>query len=221
MPPEPRRLLLGKHRMNRTRKIVVLADSGFAKSVIGAAQLADFVVEAVYVDDASRWGQSVLGVPLVGPLDRAVDASLPAVVAIIDNAMREAVVARLALEWVTIIHPRAYVPPSALVGEGSILFAGAVVQPGVRIGAHVIVSPNSTVAHDCIIEDFVYLAPGVDLAGTVHVCRGVCLDAGAVVGPNRTIGAGTRVGPRGVVIRDLPAGVSAEGAPARVVRGLR
>ena len=206
--------------MTPPQKIVVLADCGFAKSVVGAAQVAGYVVEAVYDDDASRWGQTMLGVPIVGPHDRALDVMLPAIAAIIDPAAREAVVSRLALEWATIVHPRAYVPPAVTLGEGTILFAGVVVQPGVRIGAHAIVGPNATVAHDCVIEDFVYLAPGVDLAGTVHVCRGAFLDAGAVVGPNRVIGAGTRVGPRGVVIRDLPAGVWADGAPARVVRGL-
>jgi sugar O-acyltransferase (sialic acid O-acetyltransferase NeuD family) len=206
--------------MTAPRKIVVLADSGFGKCAIAAAQLAGYLVEAAYDDDASRWGGTMLGVPIVGPLERAVEARLPAVVAIIDPAAREAVVSRLPLQWATIVHPRSFVPRFVALDVGTILFAGVVVQPGVRIGAHVIVSPNVTVAHDCVIDDFVYLAPGVDLAGTVHVCQGAFLDAGAIVGPNRTIGAGTRVGPRGVVIRDLPAGVSASGAPARVVSDL-
>jgi sugar O-acyltransferase (sialic acid O-acetyltransferase NeuD family) len=202
------------------RRIVVLADGGFAKSVIGAAQVAGYVVEAVYDDDASRWGLSLLGVPIVGPLEQAPARGLPGVVSIIDTAVREAAVSRLPLEWATIVHPRAYLHPSVTVGAGTIIFAGALGQPGVRLGAHVIIGPNATVAHDCTVEDFAYLAPGVDLAGTVHVGRGAWLEAGAVVGPNRTIGAGTRIGPRAVVIRDLPEHVAAEGAPARVIRAV-
>ncbi len=178
------------------RKIVVLADGGFAKSVIGAAQVAGYVVEAVYDDDASRWGLSLLGVPIIGPLEQAADRGLPGVVAIIDPAAREAAVSRLALEWAD---PRSPASLPAAVrdgGRGNDHLCRALGQPGVRLRAHVMIGPNATVAHDCTVEDFVYLAPGVDLAGTVHVGRGAWLEAGAVVGPNRTIGAGTRIGPR-------------------------
>lgn len=46
------------------------------------------------------------------------------------------------------------------------------------------------------------------------------LGGGAIVCPGVTIGADTVVGAGSVVTRDLPSGVIAVGAPARVVRPL-
>jgi acetyltransferase-like isoleucine patch superfamily enzyme len=74
------------------------------------------------------------------------------------------------------------------------------------------------VHHDCVIDDFVNLNPGVTLAGNVHVGEGSFIGVGATVIENLVIGEGSIVGAGAVVIKDLPAHVTAVGVPARIVK---
>ena len=64
---------------------------------------------------------------------------------------------------------------------GSVIFAGAVVQPGTTLGRHAILNTGCSVDHDCLLGDHVHLCPGTHLAGTVRVGAGTMLGAGTSV----------------------------------------
>ena len=51
------------------------------------------------------------------------------------------------------IHARAYVEPSAKVGEGSTLYPGVYIGPRARVGRECILYPNVVVYDDCVIGD--------------------------------------------------------------------
>jgi maltose O-acetyltransferase len=59
-----------------------------------------------------------------------------------------------------------------------------------------------------------------EAAEPIEIGDNVWLGGGVIVGPGVTIGADTVVGAGSVVTHDLPSGVLAVGAPARVVRSL-
>lgn len=86
-----------------------------------------------------------------------------------------------------IIHPSATVALGTIILNGTIIMAGAVVQPGARIGRHCIINTSSTVDHDCVIEDYVHIAPGANLCGNVHVGEGSLIGVGVGIPPNTTI----------------------------------
>ena len=52
----------------------------------------------------------------------------------------------------TLVHPRAYVSPSAMVGEGSIVEPNATIQTSANIGVGCIVSAGAVVNHNAVIE---------------------------------------------------------------------
>lgn len=120
----------------------------------------------------------------------------------------------------TLVHPSAHVGPDVTLGVGTLLAPGVIVTTQARIGRHCILNARATVHHDCVLEDFVNLNPGVTLCGNVRVGEGASLGAGATVLEKVTVGRGAVVGAGAVVIRDLPDGVTAVGVPARVVKGL-
>lgn len=197
-----------------TYRVALIGAGGHAKVVLATAQAAGFEVTGLYDDDEARWGTEVLGVPVVGPASR-LPAGAPAVLAIGANAARKRLATELPLSWRTVVHPRATVHDSVRLGEGTVVFAGAVIQPDTTLGAHAIVNTGATVDHDGRLGDFVHLAPGVHLAGGVTVGEGAFLGVNAGVIPGRTIGDWTTVGAGGIVVRDLPPGVTAIGVPAR------
>jgi acetyltransferase-like isoleucine patch superfamily enzyme len=82
-------------------------------------------------------------------------------------------------------------------------------------GRHLHVNLNATVGHDCVIGDFVTLAPGVSISGHVTIGDGVEFGTGAVVLPGVTIGDGAMVGAGAVVTRDVEPGVTVIGMPAK------
>jgi len=200
--------------------VVVVGAGPHAKVIVALLASAGVKVEACYDDVQARIGTSLLGAPVRGPIASVLDARLPAILAVGDNAARERLADALGergLAFATAVHPTAFVHESVTIGPGSVIFAGAVVQPDARIGAHVIVNTSASVDHDCVLEDFVHLAPGVHLAGTVTVERGAFLGVGTVAIPGRRIGARAVCGAGAVVVRDVAAGAKAVGVPARAL----
>lgn len=154
---------------------------------------------------------------------RALDAGepLPAgadafALALGDNRLREACLRRLGGHALpALVHPSATVSPSALVGRGTVVFAGAVVNAAARIGDAAIVNTGAVVEHDCELGAAVHLSPRATLAGGVRVGDRAWVGAGATVIPRVEVGADAVVGAGAVVIRDVAAGQTVAGVPAR------
>lgn len=114
------------------------------------------------------------------------------------------------------------------IGDSVSINAHSVVDYSVTIGSHVRIHTGVYIAQYSIIEDEVFLAPGVKFANDPHpVCtkcmqgpvikRGARLGVGVVVGAGVVIGEGALVGSGSVVTRDVPAGMVVVGNPARVL----
>lgn len=107
------------------------------------------------------------------------------------------------IKWYTAIHPNATIGIDVKIGEGSVIMAGAVINPGTVIGKHCIINTCSSIDHDNIIEDYVHVSPGTHIAGTVRVGEGTWICAGVTVINNVTIGNNNIIGAGATVIKNI------------------
>jgi sugar O-acyltransferase (sialic acid O-acetyltransferase NeuD family) len=180
-------------------------------------------VVAFIDDDESLEGTQVLALRVItGGLHalRTIEHDA-AIVAIGDNTIRYRIGEELRRSGTLLAiarHPASVVAPSVDLGPGTVVCAGAVVNPMTRIGTSVIVNTHASVDHHNSIGDCVHLAPGVHLGGNVAVGDETLVGIGSTVLPGITIGAGSIIGAGSVVTRDITDGVLALGAPAKVRR---
>ena len=140
------------------------------------------------------------------------------IVAIGDNAIRKRVAEFTKHPFVNAIHSSAIISPRVKMGVGNMILHGVIIQAETEIGNHVIINTGAQVDHDCIVEDYVHIAPRVVLCGNVKVGSGTLIGAGATVIPGKTIGRWATIGAGSVVTKDIPDYAIAVGNPARVIK---
>jgi sugar O-acyltransferase (sialic acid O-acetyltransferase NeuD family) len=197
---------------------IVIAGAGGHGAVV-----ADILREAAigFVDDnAELHGTTILGLPVLGPVASLPDIEHDAiVVAIGDNRTRREVTERLAAageRLATAIHPFTSIAPSAAIGQGAMLSAGAIVLPRAVIGRGVIVNTKASVDHDSVVGDFAHISTGATLGANVRVGDESLVAIGASIVSGYRVGARTIVGAGAVVVRDVPDDVTVLGVPARI-----
>ena len=115
-----------------------------------------------------------------------------------------------------IVHPRAFIATSASIGAGTQILAMSAVCANVTLGRAVIINTSATVDHDCNLGNGVHIAPGAHLAGEVDVDDFAFIGMGALILPRLRIGRGAVIGAGAVVTKNVAAGETVLGVPARI-----
>lgn len=115
----------------------------------------------------------------------------------------------------TIIHPGATLGSAVTLGAGSVVCGGVQISTNVALGRHVHVNPNATIGHDATLNDFVSINPGAIISGDVSLGSFTLVGAGAVVLQGLSIGVQALVGAGACVTRNVDAGRTVKGVPAR------
>jgi sugar O-acyltransferase (sialic acid O-acetyltransferase NeuD family) len=176
--------------------------------------------------DPKLTGTRVCGLPVFGAihlLTRLINQHKigAAIIAIGDNRARSSyakAVAEARIPLINAIHKSAVVSPTATLGRNVVVAANAVICTEAKVGDFSIINTSASVDHECELGTAVHVCPGAHLAGRVRVEANAFIGLGANIIQCLKIGSGAIIGAGAVVLRDIPAGATAIGVPARIIK---
>lgn len=127
---------------------------------------------------------------------------------------------RFGLEFITLVHPSAYVSPLATLGKGVFVGANSVIGPGACLADHVFVNRGVTIGHNTHIGSFSRIQPGANIGGLSRIGAGVTVAIGATLVDRLVVGDGAFIGAGAVATADVDAWVLVVGAPAKFKKTL-
>ncbi len=198
------------------KALVIYGGGGHAKSLIELIQAEGQYHVAGILDDHLPVGSQILKVPVLGGGDflarlrtQGIGLCVNAVGGIGDITPRLKIYEKIKAAGVrvpTVIHPRAYIEPSASLAEGQQVFFNTYIGSDVHVGFGCILNTGSIVSHDCVLGDYVNISPGAILAGAVMVGERTLIGMGVTINLGVKIGSGARIGNSAVVKADVPDG---------------
>ncbi len=120
-------------------------------------------------------------------------------------------------QFITLVLPEAGVGDRCVVGDGCVICSRVVLTADVTVGDFVTMNVSSGAGHDSVIGNGCTLSGHVDLMGFTTLGEGVFLGSHAVVLPGVSIGDYAKIGAGSVVIRNVAAGTTVFGVPARKI----
>jgi sugar O-acyltransferase (sialic acid O-acetyltransferase NeuD family) len=120
------------------------------------------------------------------------------------------------LEWPALIHPSVHLDRgSCEVGQGAILCAGTIATVNVRIADFAMVNLACTLGHEATLGEACVLNPTVNVSGGVEIGPEVLVGTGAQILQYVKLGDSAVVGAGAVVTKDVEAGTTVVGVPAK------
>ena len=163
------------------KKLLILGAGGYGKTVADVARQLNCYSKIAFLDD----GKS--GTDILGKCEEFLtfcDENTEVYPAFGNNAARMQWLARLMEEEITIptlVHPRAYVSPTATLGVGTVVLPMAVVNTGVTVEDGCIINIGAMIDHDSIIGEGTHLSPGAIVKAENRIPAGIKLNSCEVV----------------------------------------
>ena len=106
----------------------------------------------------------------------------------------------------TVVSPKAYVSPHAILGAGTIVMHGAIINAGAVIGSNCILNSRTLVEHGAEIDDHCHIATAAIINGDAKIGAGTFIGSGAGVRESIEIGENCLIGMGQMVLADCPDG---------------
>jgi len=120
------------------------------------------------------------------------------------------------IAWPALIHPSVkWQERTMRVGEGVILCAGSIATVNIEFQPFCIIGVSCTIGHEAVIGRGCVLNPTVNISGGVELGSGVLVGTGAQILQYVRVGTGATIGAGAVVTKDVNAGTTVVGVPAR------
>lgn len=203
--------------------LLLVGAGGHARACIDVIEQEGRWTIAGLIGSPGEVGREVLGYPILGSDDDlarllgACDHALVTMGQIETPELRMRLFAEIAAAHRVappIVSPLAYVSRHAIIGDGTIVMHGALVNAGARVGRNCILNSESLVEHDAVVEDHCHLSTNAALNSGVRVGAGTFVGSTSVVRQGLHIGAGSFIGMGQRIVKSCGPGTRITGANA-------
>lgn len=118
---------------------------------------------------------------------------------------------------INVIHPHTYISPTAKIGVGNFIKAGAVIETNTVIKDLCQIDNSTTIAHDCVIESFNHIAPGATFGSSIFLGEGCIVGIGAKIASKINIGKYSIISVGSAVTKDIEEYSIVDGVPAKLI----
>ncbi len=172
-------------------------------------------------DDQKKHGQTIAGIPVLGPvamLAEFVQENVAVAWGIAFPKIKATLFEKF--ENLNVVYPsfiakNAWISNQVTIGQGSIIYPGCSINYESSIGNFVIMNMNCAIGHNATIGDFVSLAPGVNLGGNTKIGKHTELGIGAATKQFISIGENCIVGGQSMIVNNIEDNQKVKGIPAK------
>jgi sugar O-acyltransferase (sialic acid O-acetyltransferase NeuD family) len=209
----------------RSIPLFIVGASGQGREVAAAARDAAAVdlswlhIRGFLDDSAEMHGKNLGALTVLGDTSELSRQASRALLGVGYPETKSRIVSRFAtdaVEWKTLIHPRAYVGDSVSISRGCFIQAGCVLTCNITVSEFATINSGVTLNHDVRIGRLATVSPGAHVGGNVSIAEGVFVGIGASVKQGVAIGEWSIIGAGAAVVSDVPANSVVVGVPARV-----
>jgi|SRR5689334_3553406 len=170
--------------------------------------------------DRERVGEQVGKYRVYCTEEELLDKTVAAAIGIGTPAVINKIASRFAeqshISFPNLIHPSVIRDePRVTLGRGNILCAGNIFTTDIEIGSFNFFNLNCTYGHDVRIADCCVFNPGINMSGGVEMGSRCLIGTGATILQYLKIGDEVTVGAGSVVTKDVAAGTTVVGVPAK------
>jgi len=116
-----------------------------------------------------------------------------------------------------LVHPQSWISEECDIQKGTIIYPNTSINYGSRIGEFCVLNMNCAVGHHSSIGDFSSLAPGVNLGGHTKLDFQVDMGINSSTKQFIHISNNVVVGGQSMVLKDVAAGQTVVGVPAKSI----
>lgn len=211
-------------------KILLIGGGGHCKSIIDSLQNPNQYDGIGIIDKKENIGNELSGIKIIGCDDdlaalhqQGYHYAFMSLGSIGDSSNRVrlfTMIEKLGFIIPNIIDPSAILSNSVNLEHGIYIGKHAVINAGATIGKGSIINTSAVIEHDCTVQMFAHIAPGVILCGDVNIGEHTHIGAGSVIRQQVKVGRSTIIGMGSVVIHDIGDSVLAYGNPCKEVKTL-
>tara|TARA_B100000787_G_scaffold168216_1_gene156549 strand:- start:182 stop:850 length:669 start_codon:yes stop_codon:yes gene_type:complete len=212
------------------RKVIIFGSGGYAKVIYSEIIKDKKLIFLGFVDETKQKGELIIrnkkkNYVNLGKISEVIKKknNFNGIIGIGLNFIRQKVYKDIIsldinFKFEKVISKNAIVDPDVIVGDGSLIVAGSVINIGTKIGNHCIINTSCSIDHDNIFEDFSSTGPGVITGGNVIVRKNSYIGMGSTIKQGIKIQNDTVIGAHSYVNKNCEKKSIYYGSPLKKIR---
>lgn len=210
------------------KHIYIIGAGTYGEVMFELAEMLGYKVKGFYDEDINKLNSTLMGVKVIGKFSDLSSLKIKDkkfIVAIGNNDVRLKIMTKINEQGgytPSLIHPSAYISPSAQIGKGVYIQANAYIWTKVEIGDFSIISPNVVIAHHSIIGKACLVSTLSGIGASITVKDRVFIGMGCIIVTGvQSIGEKSVIGAGAVVLKNIEDNSVYAGVPAKKIREIK